>query len=108
MKGRPPKERKVIPLVQHIIQATADYFGVYPGDIYSPCRMARLVYPRHVAMYLAHKHTTASLPDLAFNFDRANHTTIMHAVRKIGALGNRPAFKKIKQQAMAEARRGKR
>ena len=52
----------------------------------SPRRSRSLARPRQIAMYLAKKYTTKSLPDIGRKFSNRDHTTVIHAVRKIDQL----------------------
>ena len=69
--------------VEVIKKATAEFYGIEPSDINGPWRKQEIVQPRHVAMYLSRHLTNLSFPDLGTEFGGRNHTTIMHAVRKI-------------------------
>lgn len=72
--------------VQAIQRACAKYYDVSVTDICSHRRTAVVVRPRQVAAYLSKKLTTRSLPDLGRKFGDRDHTTILHAVRKIANL----------------------
>ena len=52
----------------------------------SPRRSRSLARPRQIAMYLAKQHTTNSLPDIGRKFSNRDHTTVIHAVKKISEL----------------------
>lgn len=56
------------------------------NDMKSDRRTKAVVYPRQIAMYLAKELTTRSLPDIGRRFGGKDHTTVLHAVRKIAAL----------------------
>jgi hypothetical protein len=62
------------------------YPAVTLNDLKSARREAAVVRPRQIAMYLAKELTTRSLPDIGRRFGGRDHTTVLHAVRKIGAL----------------------
>jgi len=49
-------------------------------------RSRSLARPRQIAMYLAKQHTTNSLPDIGRKFSNRDHTTVIHAVKKIHEL----------------------
>ena len=49
-------------------------------------RSRSLARPRQIAMYLAKKHTSNSLPDIGKKFSNRDHTTVIHAVKKIEEL----------------------
>jgi chromosomal replication initiator protein len=69
-----------------ILEVVCNYFSVNIDDVKSEKRLKTLVIPRHLAMYLAKELTTKSYPDIAKNFNRKNHATVLHACRKIGEL----------------------
>ena len=52
----------------------------------SPRRSRSLARPRQIAMYLAKQYTTNSLPDIGRKFSNRDHTTVIHAVKKIEGL----------------------
>ena len=63
------------------------------ADLLSSRRTANVVRPRQVAMYLAKILTLRSLPEIGRRFGGRDHTTVLHAVRKIESLaGNDSAF----------------
>jgi chromosomal replication initiator protein len=66
-----------------IMGATADYFGVSLDDLRSQSRSRVLVNARQVAMYLCRELTDLSLPKIGQEFGGRDHTTVMHADRKI-------------------------
>lgn len=66
-----------------IMQQTADYFGVTIDDLCSESRKTAYVHARQVAMYLCRDLTAASLPQTGQHFGGRDHTTVMHADRKI-------------------------
>jgi chromosomal replication initiation ATPase DnaA len=74
------------PSVRKIIFAVAKAFGVTPIDMMSHRRTYDVVMPRQVAMYIAKTTTLRSLPDIGRQFGGKDHSTILHAVRKIAAL----------------------
>jgi chromosomal replication initiator protein len=61
----------------------ARHFSITRADVLSSRRTAIVVRPRHVAMYLAKSLTSNSLPEIGRRFGGRDHTTVMHAVRKI-------------------------
>lgn len=69
-----------------IIATVAAYYGVTTLDVLSDRRTANIVRPRQVAMYLAKTLTTRSLPEIGRRFGGRDHTTVLHAVRKVTAL----------------------
>jgi chromosomal replication initiator protein len=69
-----------------VIQKTvADYYKIKVADMYSKRRPANIAVPRQVAMYLAKELTQKSLPEIGELFGGRDHTTVLHAVRKIGS-----------------------
>ncbi|WP_197034766.1 chromosomal replication initiator protein DnaA [Glycomyces sp. NRRL B-16210] len=69
--------------VDQIMQATADYFGVQAADLKGNSRSRVLVNARQVAMYLCRELTDMSLPRIGQAFGGRDHTTVMHANKKI-------------------------
>lgn len=69
-----------------IVAQVSNYFNVPLADLKSPTRTRTLTQPRHVAMYLCRELTDLSLPKIAEEFNRRDHTTVMNAVRKVEAL----------------------
>ena len=55
-------------------------------ELLSPRRSRSLARPRQIAMYLAKQHTTNSLPEIGRKFSNRDHTTVIHAVKKIDEL----------------------
>ncbi|MFE7114358.1 chromosomal replication initiator protein DnaA [Streptomyces sp. NPDC057654] len=69
-----------------IMAATADYFGHTVEDLCGASRSRVLVTARQIAMYLCRELTDLSLPKIGAQFGNRDHTTVMHADRKIRAL----------------------
>jgi chromosomal replication initiator protein len=69
--------------VTHIQQAVCLMLEVEPNDMISPRRNRPLVYARQIAMYLSRELTRLSLPAIAASFGGRDHTTVLHAHRKI-------------------------
>ncbi|MGW2464701.1 chromosomal replication initiator protein DnaA [Streptomyces sp. NPDC001761] len=69
-----------------IMAATADYFGLTVEDLCGSSRGRQLVTARQIAMYLCRELTDLSLPKIGAQFGGRDHTTVMHADRKIRAL----------------------
>lgn len=69
--------------VENIQKTVADYFKIKVADMYSKKRPANIALPRQIAMYLAKELTQKSLPDIGDLFGGRDHTTVLHAVRKI-------------------------
>tara|TARA_Y100001970_G_scaffold38380_1_gene47324 strand:- start:3375 stop:4769 length:1395 start_codon:yes stop_codon:yes gene_type:complete len=72
--------------VESIQNIVAAHFNLNLQEMLSPRRSRSLARPRQIAMYLAKQHTTNSLPDIGRKFSNRDHTTVIHAVRKIEEL----------------------
>jgi chromosomal replication initiator protein len=72
--------------VDDIQKATAEHFGLKQADLISERRTRSVARPRQAAMWLAKQLTTRSLPDIGRRFGGRDHTTVLHAVRRIEAL----------------------
>ncbi len=70
--------------VELIQKSVADYYKIKVADMYSKRRPNSIAMPRQVAMYLAKEMTQKSLPEIGELFGGRDHTTVLHAVRKIG------------------------
>lgn len=77
-------ERKVT--VDMIQKAVAEHYSLKQADLISERRARAVARPRQVAMWLAKQITTRSLPDIGRRFGGRDHTTVLHAVRRIEAL----------------------
>ena len=77
-------ERRIT--VDDIQKATADHYGLKQSDLLCERRTRAVARPRHVAMYLAKTLTTRSYPDIGRRFGGRDHTTVLHAVRRIEQL----------------------
>ena len=71
--------------VENIQKTVADYYKIKVADLYSKKRPASIAKPRQIAMYLAKELTQKSLPEIGELFGGRDHTTVLHAVRKISA-----------------------
>jgi chromosomal replication initiator protein len=71
--------------VENIQKTVADYYKIKVSDMYSKKRPASIARPRQIAMYLAKELTQKSLPEIGELFGGRDHTTVLHAVRKISA-----------------------
>jgi chromosomal replication initiator protein len=69
--------------IEDIQKRVADYFGIKVSDIQSSRRTQNITRPRQVAMYLAKILTSRSLPEIGRKFGGRDHTTVLHAVRKV-------------------------
>ena len=77
-------EKKVT--IDDIQRKVAEYYGLKLGDMLSARRAVEVARPRQVAMYLAKKLTPRSLPEIGRRFGGRDHTTVMHAVKRIDEL----------------------
>lgn len=84
---RPQDVRRV--KIEDIQRTVARHFNVSRSDMLSSRRTANVVRPRQIAMYLAKTLTLRSLPEIGRRFGGRDHTTVLHAVRKIEALADR-------------------
>ena len=82
VRARDPKRVKI----EDIQKMVATHFNVSRADILSSRRTANVVRPRQIAMYLAKTMTLRSLPEIGRRFGGRDHTTVLHAVRKIKSL----------------------
>ncbi|MDR2155796.1 MAG: chromosomal replication initiator protein DnaA [Burkholderiaceae bacterium] len=71
--------------VENIQKTVADYYKIKLSDMHSKKRPASIARPRQIAMYLAKELTQKSLPEIGELFGGRDHTTVLHAVRKIAA-----------------------
>ena len=81
---KPGIEKRVT--VDDIQRAVAEYYGLKKEDLLSERRTRSVARPRQTAMYLAKQLTTRSYPDIGRRFGGRDHTTVLHAVRRIEAL----------------------
>lgn len=72
--------------VEEIQRKIAEYYNVRLADMHSPKRSRTVARPRQVAMYLAKKLTTRSLPEIGRHFGGRDHTTVIHGIKKIEEL----------------------
>jgi chromosomal replication initiator protein len=72
--------------IENIQKTVADYFKIRVGDLLSKKRSRSIARPRQVAMALAKELTNHSLPEIGDAFGGRDHTTVLHACRRIAAL----------------------
>lgn len=72
--------------IDQIQRKVADYYNVRMGDMLSARRSRAVARPRQIAMYLSKQLTTRSLPEIGRKFGGRDHTTVIHAVRKVESL----------------------
>ena len=82
--------------VENIQKTVADFYKIKVADMYSKKRPASIARPRQIAMYVAKELTQKSLPEIGELFGGRDHTTVLHAVRKIG--GERQKNPELNQQ----------
>jgi len=69
--------------VENIQKAVADFYSIKVADMYSKRRPANIARPRQIAMFMAKELTQKSLPEIGELFGGRDHTTVLHAVRKV-------------------------
>lgn len=80
--------------IEDIQRKTAEFYKLDMRDFHSPQRTRRVARPRQVAMYLARELTMRSLPEIGKRFGGRDHTTVLHACRRVVALCDEdPLFK---------------
>jgi chromosomal replication initiator protein len=72
--------------IDEIQKRVAEHFNIRIADMHSARRARAVARPRQVAMYLAKQLTSRSLPEIGRKFGGRDHTTVIHAVRKIEEL----------------------
>lgn len=78
-----PKHESVPVSPQQVIQITATYFGLQPRNLTSKSRRKLDVLARSIAMYLIREHSDISFQKIGSHFGRRDHTTVMHACKKV-------------------------
>ena len=73
-------------MIEDVLRAISGHFNVTKQDLLSARRHKTIVYPRQIGMYLAKILTSRSLPEIGRKFGGRDHTTVLHAVRKIERL----------------------
>lgn len=83
-----PKPGDIVPqvTVSQIQAAVCQEWGIDHLELLCRLRLARMVRPRHVGMYLVRELTSLSLPQIGKLFGNRDHTTVMHAIAHIAAL----------------------
>ncbi len=72
--------------IEEIQKRVAEHFNIRVADMHSARRARAVARPRQVAMYLAKQLTSRSLPEIGRKFGGRDHTTVMHAVKKVESL----------------------
>ncbi len=81
--------QKTLISVENIQKSVADFYNIKVADMYSKRRPANIATPRQIAMYLAKELTQKSFPEIGDLFGGRDHTTVLHAVKKISELRTR-------------------
>lgn len=90
VQGIEPRRIKI----EDILRIISRHFGVSKGDLLSQRRHRSVVWPRQIGMYLAKQLTQRSLPEIGRRFGNRDHTTVLHAIRKIeGQLSDNPRLR---------------
>jgi chromosomal replication initiator protein len=77
--------------IEDILRIISRHYGVSKGDLLSQRRHRSVVWPRQIGMYLAKHLTARSLPEIGRRFGGRDHTTVLHAIRKIeGEINKNP------------------
>ena len=71
--------------VDDIKKAVATHFNIKASEIISKRRTKNLSFPRHIAMYLCRKHTTASYPEIGEHFGGRDHSSVIHAASVVSS-----------------------
>lgn len=83
---KPLLQPKVVNIsVEDIKRAVANHFNLKVSDITSKRRTKNLSFPRHIAMYLCRKHTTASYPEIGEHFGGRDHSSVIHAATVVSS-----------------------
>ncbi len=69
--------------IEDIIEVVCSYFEIKRSDLLGSSRLKKFSTPRHIAQYISRKQTTLSYPEIAQKFGGRDHTSVLHAVRKI-------------------------
>ncbi len=90
VQGIEPRRIKI----EDILRIISRHYGVSKGDLLSQRRHRSVVWPRQIGMYLAKQLTARSLPEIGRRFGNRDHTTVLHAIRKIdGILTDNPRLR---------------
>jgi chromosomal replication initiator protein len=90
VQGIEPRRIKI----EDILRVVSRHFGVSKGDLLSQRRHRSVVWPRQIGMYLAKQLTARSLPEIGRRFGNRDHTTVLHAIRKIeGEINGNPRLR---------------
>lgn len=93
LKGILPDTKNKLLTPEIIQKKVSDYFGIKQTDIVSEKRDQRFAYPRQIAMFLTRELTSLSTPDTAKAFGKKDHSTVLHACKKVSLLIDDPSTK---------------
>lgn len=79
-------EAKYLTRMQTIRKIVCENYGIDATAMDSYCHAVKVTMPRQIAMYLCRKMTTNSLPQIGRRFANRDHTTVLHAVKKIAEM----------------------
>ena len=74
--------------IEEVQKKVAEHFNIRLADMHSARRSRQVSRPRQVAMYLSKQLTSSSLPEIGRKFGGRDHTTVMHAIKKVEELQN--------------------
>lgn len=77
------KSAKPALTIDGILETVSKFYDTRVNDMKSQKKHKQLVWPRQVAMYLCRRHTSGSFPEIGQKFGGRDHTTVIHAVKKI-------------------------
>ncbi len=97
VRSKEPKRVKI----DDILRIVAKHYGVQRGDLLSSRRNQSIVRPRQIGMYLAKTLTSRSLPEIGRRFGGRDHTTVLHAIRKIEGLKQQDGVLKDELDSLA-------
>ncbi len=97
IRSKEPKRVKI----DDILRIVAKHYGVQRGDLLSSRRNQSIVRPRQIGMYLAKTLTARSLPEIGRRFGGRDHTTVLHAIRKIEGLKQQDGVLKDELDSLA-------
>jgi len=87
---------KQVMSIESIQKEVANFFGIKLQELKSEKKVKNFALPRQVAMYLARRYTGASFPEIGEKFGGKDHSTVIHAVRKIESMiGEDPSLKEM-------------
>ncbi len=90
--GKFIKDKETTITIERIQEKVASYFSLKVKDLRSPRRLKQLVVPRQIGMYLARKLTSSSLLEIGAWFGGKDHSTVIHAIKKIETEMNKDPY----------------